>query len=769
MENLVIVESPAKAQTFQKYLGKDFTVKASFGHIRDLQDKKLSVNVDKGFEPEYVVPADKRRVVAELKKAAAEAGTVWLASDEDREGEAISWHLCETLGLDPARTKRIVFHEITKDAIQNAVKNPRTIDMNLVNAQQARRVLDRLVGFELSPVLWRKIQPKLSAGRVQSVALRLIVDREKEIMAYKNEAYYRVDAVFHPEGTPASVKVKATLGTRFNSLEEARKFLEDSIGARFTVGSMESKETSRFPAPPFTTSTLQQEAARKLHFPVSVTMRIAQSLYERGLITYMRTDSTNLSSLALGTSKKFILDNFGEEYAHPRQFRTHSKGAQEAHEAIRPTFIENTTIEGSAQEQKLYNLIWKRTVASQMADARVLNTTIKVDSDKREEKFNIQAAQVLFDGFLKLYMEGTDDETGDSEETVLPPVHVGDVMESKGITAECKFTQAPPRYSEATLIKKLEELGIGRPSTYAPTISTLTTGRGYIIKGDKEGTKVPVTNLALKNGVVSENSKVEIIGAEKGKLLPQEIGMIVTDYLVQNFPDILDYDFTANVEKDFDRIAEGKQVWNAVIGSFYSPFHHKVEDVLGDHQYSKVSREIGIDPSDGQPVIARFGQFGPYVQKGEGEKRQFASLEKGQLIETLTLEDALKLFRLPRTVGSFEGQDVIATKGRFGPYIKHGDKMISLPKGVDPLKVTLEECIKLIETDRNTLPINATILEFKDSGISVLNGRFGPYIKKDGANYRIPKGKDASKLTEQECLDIVNNSKPGGKTYKRKR
>ncbi|MBR4133527.1 MAG: type I DNA topoisomerase, partial [Bacteroidales bacterium] len=729
MENLVIVESPAKAQTFQKYLGKDFTVKASFGHIRDLQDKKLSVNVDKGFEPEYVVPADKRRVVADLKKAAAAAGTVWLASDEDREGEAISWHLCETLGLDPARTKRIVFHEITKDAIQNAVKNPRTIDMNLVNAQQARRVLDRLVGFELSPVLWRKIQPKLSAGRVQSVALRLIVDREKEIMAYKNEAFYRVDAVFHPEGAPASVKVKATLGTRFNTLEEARKFLEDSIGARFTIGSLESKETSRFPAPPFTTSTLQQEAARKLHFAVSVTMRLAQSLYERGLITYMRTDSTNLSSLALGTSKKFILDNFGAEYSHPRQFRTHSKGAQEAHEAIRPTFIENTTIEGSPQEQKLYNLIWKRTVASQMADARILNTSIKVDSDKREEKFSIQAAQVLFDGFLKLYMEGTDDETGDDEETVLPPVHVGDVMESKGITAECKFTQAPPRYSEATLIKKLEELGIGRPSTYAPTISTLTTGRGYIVKGDKEGHKVPVTNLSLKNGVVSESSKTEIVGAEKGKLLPQEIGMIVTDYLVQNFPDILDYDFTANVEKDFDRIAEGKQVWNSMIGTFYSPFHSKVEDVLGDRQFSKVSREIGIDPSDGQPVIARFGQFGPYVQKGEGEKRQFASLEKGQLIETLTLEEALKLFRLPRTVGSFEGQDIVATKGRFGPYIKYGKKMISLPKGADPLKITVEECIKLIEEDRNTLPINATILEFKDSGISVLNGRFGPYIK----------------------------------------
>lgn len=769
MENLVIVESPAKAKTFQKYLGKDFTVKASFGHIRDLQDKKLSVNVEKGFEPEYVIPADKRKVVADLRKAASESGTVWLASDEDREGEAISWHLCETLGLDPARTKRIVFHEITKDAIQNAVKNPRTIDMNLVNAQQARRVLDRLVGFELSPVLWRKIQPKLSAGRVQSVALRLVVDREKEIIAFNNEAFYRVEAVFHPAGAPASVKVKATLGTRFSSLEEARKFLEDSIGAKFTIGSIDAKEGARYPAPPFTTSTLQQEAARKLHLPVSVTMRVAQSLYERGLITYMRTDSTNLSSLALGTSKKFIVENFGEEYSHPRQFRTHSKGAQEAHEAIRPTFIENTDIEGTAQEQKLYNLIWKRTVASQMADARVLNTSIKVDSDKREEKFSIQASQVLFDGFLKLYMESTDDENGAEEETVLPPVSVGDVMEAKGITAECKFTQAPPRYSEATLVKKLEELGIGRPSTYAPTISTLTTGRGYIVKGDKEGRKVPVTNLALKGGAVTESARTETVGAEKGKLLPQEIGMIVTDYLVQNFPDILDYDFTANVEKDFDQIAEGQLVWNSVIGSFYSPFHHKVEEVLGDHQYSKVSREIGIDPADGQPIVARFGQYGPYVQKGEGEKRQFASLEKGQLIETLTLEDALKLFRLPRTVGQFEGQDIVAMKGRFGPYIKHGDKIVSLPKGVDPLKVSLEECVGLIEKERSAVPVNSPILEFADSGISVLNGRFGPYIKKDGANFRIPKGKDASTLTEQDCIEIINNSKPTGKSYRRKK
>ena len=767
MENLVIVESPAKAKTFQKYLGKDFTVKASFGHIRDLQDKKLSINVEKGFEPEYVIPSDKRRVVSELRKAAAESAVVWLASDEDREGEAISWHLCEALGLDPARTRRIVFHEITKDAIQNAVRNPRTIDMNLVNAQQARRVLDRLVGFELSPILWRKIQPKLSAGRVQSVALRLVVDREKEIMAFGSEPFYRVEAVFHPQGAPASVKVKATLGTRFQGIEEARKFLEDSIGARFTVGSVESKEVTRYPAPPFTTSTLQQEAARKLHFPVSLTMRLAQSLYERGLITYMRTDSTNLSSLALGTSKKFILDNFGEEYSHPRQFRTHSKGAQEAHEAIRPTFIENTGIEGTAQEQKLYSLIWKRTVASQMADARMLATSIKVDSDKREEKFNIQASQVLFDGFLKLYIEGTDDENASEEETVLPPVKAGDVLDAKGITAECKFTQPPQRYSEATLVKKLEELGIGRPSTYAPTISTLTTGRGYIVKGDKEGQKIPVTNLTLKNGVISESARTETVGAEKGKLLPQEIGMIVTDYLVGHFPDILDYDFTANVEKDFDQIADGEKVWNSVIGEFYAPFHHKVEDVLGDRQYSKVSREIGIDPADGQMVVARFGQYGPYVQKGEGESRQFASLDKGQLIETITLEEALKLFRLPRRVGTFEDCDVVAMKGRYGPYIKHGDKIVSLPRGVDPLKVSLDECIRLLEEDRKKVPVNAVLKEFPGSGISILNGRYGPYIKKDGTNYRIPKGTDASALTEEACASIINNSKPSEKPYRK--
>ena len=594
-DNLVIVESPAKAKTIQKFLGNGYEVKSSFGHIRDLQDKKLSVDVERNFTPEYVIPSDKKKVVAELKKAAASASTVWLASDEDREGEAISWHLFETLGLNEAHTRRIVFHEITKDAIVNAVRNPRSIDMNLVNAQQARRVLDRLVGFELSPVLWRKIQPKLSAGRVQSVALRLVVEREKEIMAFENEAFYKVEAFFHPAGFPAAVKVKAVLDTKFKTIDEARKFLQDCIGADFTVSDVEKKEATRFPAAPFTTSTLQQEAARKLRFPVSMTMRVAQSLYERGLITYMRTDSTNLSTLALGAAKKFITGNFGPEYSKTRQFKTHSKGAQEAHEAIRPTYIENTEIEGTAQEQKLYNLIWKRTVASQMADAKVLNTTLRVASDKRSEKFNAQATQVLFDGFLKLYIEGTDNQEAEEEEVMLPDLQVGTKMEEKGINAECKFTAAPPRYSEATLVKKLEELGIGRPSTYAPTIATLTTGRGYIVKGDKEGKKITVNDLELRNGNISEKSKTETVGAERGRLLPQEIGMIVTDYLEKNFTDIMGYDFTANVEKEFDQIADGNLVWNDVIGAFYTPFHKKVDEVLHDGNYSHVSKELGTD------------------------------------------------------------------------------------------------------------------------------------------------------------------------------
>ena len=768
-DNLVIVESPAKAKTIQKFLGDGYEVKSSFGHIRDLQDKKLSVDVEKGFTPEYVVPADKKKVVGELRKAAEKASTVWLASDEDREGEAISWHLFETLGLKKEQTRRIVFHEITKDAIVNAVRNPRSIDMNLVNAQQARRVLDRLVGFELSPILWRKIQPKLSAGRVQSVALRLVVEREKEIMAFRNEAYYKVEAVFHPDGYAESVKVKAILNTRFKTIDEARGFLQDCIGAAFTVSDVEKKEANRFPAAPFTTSTLQQEAARKLRFPVSTTMRVAQSLYERGLITYMRTDSTNLSSLALGTARKFIIENFGEEYSKTRQFKTHSKGAQEAHEAIRPTFIENTEIEGTAQEQKLYNLIWKRTVASQMADAKVLNTALKIASDKRPEKFNAQATQVLFDGFLKIYMEGTDNQESEEDEVMLPDLQTGTRMTDKGILAECKFTAAPQRYSEATLVKKLEELGIGRPSTYAPTIATLTTGRGYIVKGDKDGKKVVVNDLELKDGTVKDVTRTESIGAERGKLLPQEIGMIVTDYLEKYFTDIVDYDFTANVEKDFDQIAGGNLVWNEVIAGFYSPFHKKVEEVLNDGNYSHVSKDLGTD-GDGNRFVAKFGKFGPFIQKGEGENVQYASLGKGQLIEDLTLEDALKLFQLPRTVGKYKDVDVVALKGRFGPFIKYGDKNFSIPRGKDPLTITLEECSGIIEEGLNKSAANPVMAEYKDSDIQVINGRYGPYIKHAGSNYKIPKGTDAARLTEEACLEIINNSKPtekGRRRYKK--
>ena len=767
-KNLVIVESPAKAGTIQKFLGSDYTVKSSFGHIRDLNEKKLSVDVENGFKPEYVVPADKKSVVADLKKAAKAADTVWLASDEDREGEAISWHLAETLGLDPANTKRIVFHEITKNAILNAIENPRDIDMNLVYAQQARRVLDRLVGFELSPVLWRKIQSKLSAGRVQSVALRLVVDREKEIMEFRNEPYYRVSAVFHPEGTAAKTSVKATLDTRFDDIESAEKFLWDSAEAAFSIGSMEKKDGTRTPAAPFTTSTLQQEASRKLHFPVSVTMRVAQNLYERGLITYMRTDSTNLSSLAINTAKEFIIENFGAAYSRPRQYKTKTKGAQEAHEAIRPTYISNTEIEGTPQEKRLYDLIWKRTVASQMSDMKVINTMIKVVSDKRPEKFNIQAAQIVFDGFMKVYTESTEDEEQEGGEVILPELSTGDRMEERGIIAECKYTAAPARFSEATLVKKLEELGIGRPSTYAPTISTLTTGRGYLVKGDKPGRQTEVTDLKLSGGKVTSSARTETIGSEKNKLFPQEIGMIVSDFLVRNFDAVLDYDFTANVEKEFDEVAEGKKFWDSVISEFYSPFHSKVQEVLSDHTYNHISRELGTDPATGLMLTAKFGQYGPYIQKGEGENRQFASLAKGQLIESITLEEALKLFELPRTVGMHEGTEVIVTKGRFGPYIKFGDKNVSLPKGVSPMSVSLEECVKIIGDSLAKTPANAVISDFTGSGIQVINGRYGPYIKQNGSNYRIPKNSDAAALTEADCLAIIENSSPTGKSPKRR-
>ena len=766
-QNLVIVESPAKAGTIQKFLGKDFIVKSSYGHIRDLQESDLSIDIKDGFKPQYVIPADKKKTVTELKKAAKEASVVWLASDEDREGEAISWHLFETLGLEKEKTRRIAFHEITKTALLNAIENPREIDMSLVNAQQARRVLDRLVGFELSPVLWRKIQPKLSAGRVQSVALRLIVDREREILAFNNEAYYKVDAIFHPEGTPDKTLVKATLDRRFPDMESAQAFLQRCIGASFSISAIEKKEGNRFPAAPFTTSTLQQEAARKLRFSVSQTMNIAQKLYEHGLITYMRTDSTNLSGLAINTAKQFICDNFGEEYSKVRQYKTKAKGAQEAHEAIRPTYIENTTIEGTSQEKRLYELIWKRTVASQMADAKILRTDIKVASDKGEEKFNVQASQVLFDGFLKLYIESTDDPQQDDEIVILPEMKVGDIMTENGITAECKFTAAPSRYTDASLIKKLEELEIGRPSTYAPTIATLTKARGYVVKGDKPGTKHEVTNLTLKNGKIKASVKSETIGAEKGRMLPQDIGMIVTDYLVGNFEDILDYNFTASVEQDFDKIAKGELQWNSVIAEFYEPFHQKVEATLSNREYSHVSRELGTDPKDGQPLTARFGQYGPYVQKGEGEGRQFASLAPGQLIESITLEEALKLFELPRTVGQFEGIDIICTKGRFGPYIKYGDKNISLPKGTDPLKVDFETCINIIK-ESTIKKTGSVIVEFKDSDIQVIDGTYGPYIKHAGSNFKLPKGTDAASLTEDMCKEIIATSEPTGRKKRRR-
>ena len=765
--NLVIVESPGKIDKIKKALGSDYMVKASIGHIRDLDESGLSIDVENGFKPEYVVPADKRKVVADLKKAAKEAKAVWLASDADREGEAISWHLFETLGLNKENTKRIVFQEITKPAILNAIENPREIDMNLVNAQQARRVLDRLVGFELSPVLWRKIQPKLSAGRVQSVALRLIVDREREILAFNHEAYYKVEAMFHPEGTAEGTLVKAALDRKFKDMESAKDFLEKCIGANFSICSIEKKEGNRFPAPPFTTSTLQQEAARKLRFSVSQTMSIAQKLYENGYITYMRTDSTNLSALALGTAKKFICDNFGEEYSKMRNKWGKAKGAQEAHEAIRPTYIDNTTIEGTPQEKRLYELIWKRTVASQMADARVLKTDIKVASDKGEEKFNVQASQVLFDGFLKLYIESTDDPQQDDELVILPELSIGDRMMENGITAECKYTAAPSRYTDASLIKKLEELEIGRPSTYAPTITTLTKARGYVVKGDKPGEKHTVTNLSLKNGKIKISTQTETVGAEKNRLLPQDIGMIVTDYLVKNFPQVLDYKFTANVEEDFDKVAEGELVWNSMIGDFYGPFHATVQETMSSREYSNVSRELGTDPSDGQLLVARFGQYGPYVQKGDGDKKQYASLAPGQLIESITLEEALKLFALPRIVGQLDGTDIICTKGRFGPYIKYGDKNVSLPRGTDPLKVDLQTCIKLIADSMNNTK-GGIIVEYKDSDIQVIDGNYGPYIKHAGSNYKIPKGIDASSLTEDKCKEIISSSEPTGRKKRRR-
>lgn len=756
--NLVIVESPTKAKKIQGYLGDEYDVKSSYGHIRDLQDNAISIDIQDGFKPQYIIPEGKAKIVEDLRKRASAAHTVWLASDKDREGEAIAWHLSDVLGLPEDKIRRIEFLEVTKPAILKAIENPRSIDMNLVAAQQARRVLDRLVGFELSPVLWKKIQPKLSAGRVQSVALRLVVDREREIQAFSSEQYYKVDAIFTPEGSKTSVK--ATLNQRFASVEQARDFLTRSIGCRYVISDISEKEGTRTPAAPFTTSTLQQEAVRKLRMSVSQTMQVAQKLYEEGLITYMRTDSVNLSSLAINTAKEFICNNFGPEYSRPRQYRTKSSGAQEAHEAIRPTYIQNTEIQGTEPEKRLYQLIWKRTVASQMADASVMNTNIEISGDSISEKYNVEATKILFDGFLKLYTESTDDESADNGEIILPDIAKGLIMDENGITAECKFTTPPLRYNQASLVKKLEALGIGRPSTYSSIISTLVKGRGYIIEGDKEGTVVPVTNLSLKKGrLTSSESKVKL-GADKHKLLPQDIGMMVCDYLTEHFPNVMDYGFTANVEKEFDEVAEGNAQWDSVISEFYAPFHEEVKTTLQNAEYSRLEREIGIDPSDGQMITARYGQYGPYVQKGEGDNRVFASLAKGQIIESLTLEDALKLFQLPRTLGTVEGVDVIILKGRFGPYIKYGDRNISLGRGKDPLKVTLEEASALI-AGSNEKPTAKIIAEW--DGIQIIEGAYGPYIKADGGNYKLPKGTDAYSLKEEDARNIVANSTPTSK------
>ena len=758
VENLVIVESPAKAKTIEKILGKEYTVRSSYGHIRDLAKKNLGIDIEHGFIPQYEVSPDKKKVVSELKAASDKASVVWLASDEDREGEAIAWHLRETLDLQPEKTRRIVFHEITKDAILHAIETPRDVDMNLVMAQQARRVLDRIVGFELSPILWKKIKPSLSAGRVQSVALRLVVEREREIAEFQSRPYFRVEGIFVPENGKKT-KVLGVLDRRFDTREEAEAFLERCRGSRFTVASVDKKEISRCPAPPFTTSSLQQEAARKCGFSVSQTMSIAQHLYESGFITYMRTDSTTLSKLAIGAAKGWITENFGAEYHKARQYKTGVKGAQEAHEAIRPTYIANTDIPGTAAEKKLYSLIWKRTVASQMADARLEKTDITIAGDGMQERFDVTGSTVLFDGFLKVYIESTDDDApaGD-EEKILPPLSVGDGMLRDSITASEKYTVHPPRYSEASLVRKMEELGIGRPSTYAPTISTLHQ-RGYIIRQDRKGEERSVTVLTLKGDSIASTSKKETTGSEKGRLCPEDIGVLVTDFLEQTFPAIMDYGFTAKVETAFDRVAAGKLVWNKTVADFYKPFHARVEETMKESAPMKSRKVLGTDPATGKTVIARMGRYGSVVQIGEDDDpdKRITGLEKGQLIESVSLEDALRLFVLPRTLGEYNGQTITCSKGKYGPYVKYGSAYVSLKRGQDPYTITLETAVKLIE-EHEAQQKNKDIKAFPEADIYVLNGRFGPYIKHAGANYKIPRGTDPASLTEEQCRAIIDSA-----------
>lgn len=760
-KNLVIVESPAKAKTIEKFLGEDFKVMSSYGHIRDLKKKEFSIDVDNNFEPAYEIPSDKKSLVAELKSEAKKANMVWLASDEDREGEAISWHLYEVLGLTPDKTKRIVFHEITKTAILKAIEEPRKIDENLVNAQQARRILDRIVGFELSPVLWRKVKPSLSAGRVQSVAVRLIVEREREIQDFKSTPSYRVTAVFLiPDEDGQMVEMKAELSKRLKTKKEAEAFLDSCKKAQFVIDDITTKPVKKNPAAPFTTSTLQQEAARKLGFTVAQTMMVAQRLYESGLITYMRTDSVNLSQLAINTSKDAIIKMWGEEYSKSRNFATKSKGAQEAHEAIRPTYMENSSIDGSSQEKRLYDLIWKRTIASQMAPAELEKTTATIGSEGVDGNFTATGEVIKFDGFLHVYRESYDDEDLEQrdEAAILPPLKVGQNLDYQGIMATERFTQRPPRYTEASLVRKMEELGIGRPSTYAPTISTIQQ-RQYVEKGDKEGEERIYNLLVLRDGEVSDQQETEIVGREKSKLFPTDVGCVVNDFLTEFFPGILDYNFTANIEKQFDEIAAGKEEWTEMMHIFYEKFHPAVETTMNTKMERKVGeRLLGDDPKSGKPVSVKIGRYGPVVQIGSAddeEKPRFSQLKKGQSIETITLEEALELFKLPRTVGEFEDSEVIIGAGRFGPYVRHDGKYVSIPKTMDPLKITLEESLELIKAKREE-EAKRHIKSFEEEPeLEVKNGRYGPYIAYKGKNYKIPKDIVPQDLSLEACLDIV--------------
>ena len=767
-KNLVIVESPAKAKTIEKFLGKDYKVMSSYGHICDLKKKEFSIDTST-FEPVYEIPAEKEKLVSTLKSEVKKADMVWLASDEDREGEAISWHLFTVLGLKPENTKRIVFHEITKNAILNAIENPREIDTNLVYAQQARRVLDRIVGFKLSPVLWRKVKPALSAGRVQSVTVRLIVEREREINKFTSESGYRVTAVFELPGEEN--KLNTELSRRFKTKEEAEAFLLSCNDATFVISDVTTKPFKKSPAAPFTTSTLQQEAARKLGFTVSQTMMVAQRLSESGHITYMRTDSVNLSSLCIGACKGVVTETYGENYLKSRNYATSSKGAQEAHEAIRPTYMTNTTIEGTVPEKRLYELIWKRTIASQMADAVVEKTTVNISISGHSDSFVATGEVTIFDGFLQVYRESSDDEqTG--ELAAIPAVHKGNVLTTKEITATQRFTQHPPRYTEASLVRKLEELGIGRPSTYAPTISTIQQ-RGYVEKGNKSGTPRTYNILTFKNGKITSKEVQETVGAEKAKLLPTDIGIVVNDFLLGFFPEIMDYNFTATVEKDFDEIADGKRNWAELISEFYKDFEPKIEEIVQTkNEYKVGERILGNDPASGKPVSVKIGRFGPIVQIGSAndeDKPRFAQMKPGQTLETITLEEALDLFSLPRTLGEYDGETVTIGAGRFGPYIKHGAAYVTLPKTHDPLAVSLEETIELIEAKRKA-EAERIIKTFEtNADLQVLNGRFGPYIAYNGSNYKLPKSVTPAELTEEECMEIINKQQEGGKTQPKRR